>query len=144
MARKFIGAKRTPNLKAVEAMGLPTPRLQFRWEPIDPPRDGYNWRCHYELVLKLDKYDIRNPSEYKKDSEMMVALGGCMRGSERGPVMEGKADYPFRDGAHAYWDGKALGCPPVYSICGDTVTHYPDWYTSRDAIGATTSTTAKT
>lgn len=114
--------KRTANLKAVEALGLPTPRLQFRWEKMKKPKDGYNWFCYYELVIGLETADIRNPYEMKKPGELALRLGGTRVGSDRGPIWpDGTVNTPFRDGAHAHWDGKQLGNPPVYAICGDVV-----------------------
>lgn len=116
--------KRTANLKAVEELGLPTPRLQFRWEKIAKPKDGMNWMCHYELVLKLDTYDIRNPHEYKKPGELTLPLGGTLVGKwEREPFWpeNGVVDTPFRDGAHAHWDGLQLGIKHVYAIHGKHV-----------------------
>lgn len=147
-----LGVKRTPNLKAVEALGLPTPRLQIRWEALPPlpyndehnkmkrriakamgvgkPAAEYRWAWHYELVLGLDTNDIRNPYEYKKPGELTLALGGGIRTSGRDePInFDGTVDTPFRDGAHAIWDGLQLGRPPVYAICGERVTTVAiDW-----------------
>lgn len=114
--------RRTENLKAVEALGLPTPRLQFRWEKMAKPKDGFNWFCHYELVLGLETADIRNPHEMKKPGELTVVLGGTRVGSENGPIRpDGTVNTPFRDGAHAHWDGQQLGDPAVFAICGDVV-----------------------
>lgn len=165
---KNLGVRRSANLKAVEAKGLPVPRLQFRWEQMPPepydaermkmvraiwksakqpgdtrktPTKDYVWQCHYELVLALDTNDIRNPHEYKKPGELTVALGGCKRktSEDRPPVWGGtKVDTPFRDGAHAGWDGLQLGRPPVYAICGDVVTKVEmDWsrYEERHSEG---------
>lgn len=120
-----IGSKRTKNLKAVEELGLPTPRLQFRWEKIEKPVDGMDWFCHYELVLKLDTNDIRNPHEYKKPGELTLALGGTRVGKYgREPFWpeNGIVDTPFRDGAHAHWDGLQLGIKHVYAIYGERIT----------------------
>ena len=117
--------KRTANLKAVEELGLPTPRLQFRWERIAKPIDGMNWMCHYELVLRLETADIRNPHEYKKPGELTLPLGGTRVGKDgREPFWpeSGIVDTPFRDGAHAHWDGEQLGIKHVYAIYGDRIT----------------------
>lgn len=115
--------KRTANLKAVEEMGLPTPRLQFRWERITKPKDWYRWFCYYELVLKLGKFDIRNPHEYKKAGELTLPLGGTKVGTTRESMVlsDGSVDTPFRDSSHAVWDSKQLRIKHIYAICGDTV-----------------------
>lgn len=123
MAKRTV-VKRTANLKAVEDLGLATPRLQFRWEKKDSG-DGYNWFCHYELVLRLDTNDIRNPHEYKKPGELTLPLGGTRVGksAEHGPVWpDGRVDTPFRDGAHAQWDSEQLGGLPIFAIYGNSVT----------------------
>ena len=39
------------------ASKLPTPRMQLRWEASTEP--GHQWQCHYELVILLDKWDVR-------------------------------------------------------------------------------------
>lgn len=136
---KTLGVKRTANLKAVEALGLPTPRLQFRWEEKDSG-DGFNWFCHYELVLSLDTNDIRNPHEYIKPGELTLSLGGTKAGvsSGRTPISrhDGQVDTPFRDGAHAVWDGAQLGNPPVFAICGNTVTDVKRVKEARQAVAS--------
>lgn len=114
---------------------LPTPRLQLRWEANPAYRTGepgsqYRWACNYELVLPLDKYDVRaevwkNGRELKRKlKELVVPIKPpSLRGSELEPCtgMDGSRFYddPFRDGAHAYWDSKHLGNPPIYVIAPD-------------------------
>lgn len=108
---------------------LPVPRIQLRWEASDERR-GYQWKCHYELVIGLDEYDIRR--EIYKNGEMLrkklprelviPVKEPSWRGSTMTPCGEGDtryADTPFRDGAHAMWDGMQLGQPPIYSIAPD-------------------------
>jgi hypothetical protein len=125
--------RRSANLKAVEAMGLPTPRMQFRWEPIAKPADGFNWFCHYELVLHLRMNDIRNPHEFKKDGELTVELGGTRMSGDSPMMRDGTVDVPFRDGAHSCWDGAQIGNPPVFAIFGDKVTNVTELRLSNKA-----------
>jgi hypothetical protein len=113
---------------------LPAPRLQLRWEPFpDPQGRGYNWQCHYELVLPLGKYDIR-ADVYKGDRllkkklrELVIPMKEpSVRGSNGVPCQgqngERYCDTPFRDGAHALWDAKVLGNPPIFVIAPDGMT----------------------
>lgn len=49
---------------------------------------------------------------------LRTALGGTRRGGDGEPVyQDGKIDTPFRDGAHAQWDGEALGLK-VFAVYG--------------------------
>lgn len=108
---------------------LPTPRIQLRWEASDE-RPGWQWRCHYELVIELGEYDIRRETykdgvqlRKKLPRELLIPVKEpSWRGSTVTPCGEGDtryADPPFRDGAHAMWDGIQLGMPPIYSIAPD-------------------------
>jgi hypothetical protein len=112
-----------------KAKKLPTPRIQLRWEASDE-RHGYQWKCHYELVIQLGEYDIRR--EVYKDGmqlrkklprELLIPIKEpSWRGSSQTPCGQGDhryADTPYRDGAHAMWDGIQLGTPPIYSIAPD-------------------------
>lgn len=111
---------------------LPAPRLQLRWAPSTLKR-GYQWECHYELVLKLDKWDIR-AEVYKGDrllkkrlAELVVPMKEpSVRGSssEYPPCTSGDGklrycDTPYRDGAHAKWDSLQVGNLPIYCIAPD-------------------------
>lgn len=110
-------------------MRLPAPRLQLRWEKHQSGR--HQWRCFYELVIRLDEYDIRRESEGTEDlpretwpRELIVQMGGATsRDGNHVPCtsVDGTryADSPFRDGAHARWDAKQLGDLPVYVIAPD-------------------------
>lgn len=108
---------------------LPTPRLQLRWA-----RSEYNehwWECHYELVILLDEHDIRREVyrngrllAKKLPREYVVPIGGptIRQGSGVPPCSVGDnryCDAPYRDGAHAQWDSKQLGDPPIYVIAPD-------------------------
>lgn len=107
---------------------LPAPRIQLRW--VESTATGWAWECHYELVIKLDKYDIR-AEVYKGErllkkrrSELVVPIkkpsvrsgGGIPCTWQKG---ERYFDSPYRDGAHANWDAKQLGDLPVYVIAPD-------------------------
>jgi hypothetical protein len=108
---------------------LPAPRLQLRWAP-SRQRPGYDWECHYELVIPLGEYDIRREqydadgNELEKVSELIVPLKPpSLRGSARIPCQDMKGeryyDAPFRDGAHAMWDAKVIGNVPIFVIAPD-------------------------
>lgn len=111
---------------------LPTPRIQLRWEASQHPE--YQWQCHYELVILLDKYDVRrevykNGRQLKKKLPRELAIpmkSPSLRGSSSKypPCTSGDgkmryADTPFRDGAHARWDAIQLGDPPIFVIAPD-------------------------
>lgn len=122
--RALLG-KRTPNFEAAEALGLPTPRLQFRWELLKRGKDeieGSDWLCHYELVIRLGKNDIRNPREYKQESEKAMPLGGTKVNTTVEPLRNGTVQTPFRDSGHMKWDAEQLGIKHCYAIYGDIVT----------------------
>lgn len=112
---------------------LPAPRLQLRWIPatVETRKRGYNWECHYELVMPLNDYDIR-AEQYDENDELMeeklkefaVAMKcPSARQTEGTPctTMAGDRYYdsPFRDGAHAYWDAKLIGNLPIFVIAPD-------------------------
>ncbi|MBJ9593193.1 hypothetical protein [Burkholderia seminalis] len=109
---------------------LPAPRLQLRWVPSDRKETGYNWACHYELVLPLGEFDIR-AERYGDDDERLPNLTELvvpmkppsLRGSSAIPctAQDGSRYYdsPYRDGAHAWWDSKLLGNPPIFVIAPD-------------------------
>lgn len=116
-------------MKTLRAPKLPAPRLQLRWEAFDG-RPGYQWQCHYELVIPLGKYDIRaeqaGPRGGKRPNrtELVLAIKEpSIRGSDGVPctAQDGTRYYdaPYRDGAHAKWDAKVLGNPPIYVIAPD-------------------------
>lgn len=109
---------------------LPAPRLQLRWAEAEPNELGRQWACHYELVLPLGKHDIRR-EVYNEDGEMTGKVSELvaplkpptLRGSSSTPceAKDGTRYYdaPYRDGAHAQWDAKALGGLPIYVIGPD-------------------------
>lgn len=112
--------------------GLPAPRLQLRWQKRDGDR-LWQWECHYELVLPLDEYDIRGEicdeegRVIERKRELVVSIKEpSLRGSNHEPCTSARGeryfDAPFRDGAHASWDAKVLGDPPIYVIAPDGAT----------------------
>ena len=110
---------------------LPTPRMQLRWK--ESTHAGYQWECHYELVILLDKYDVRrevykNGRELKRllPREMTIPMKTPSLRNSSSPhppctAMDGTryADTPSRDGAHAKWDAIQLGDPPIFVIAPD-------------------------
>lgn len=119
-------------LASTEGLGqpLPAPRLQLRWALAEPNNRQYKWACHYELVIPLDEYDIRR-EEYddegnctKGPRESVIAMKPpTLRGGGGTPctAQDGTRYYdaPYRDGAHAQWDAKSIGDPPIYVIAPD-------------------------
>jgi hypothetical protein len=114
---------------ALPVAELPAPRLQLRWTP-STQRPGYDWECHYELVLPLGEYDIRRENydedgnELEKINELVVPIKPpSLRGSDKIPCtgQDGNRYYdaPYRDGAHALWDAKVIGNPPIFVIAPD-------------------------
>lgn len=112
----------------MSAHKLPAPRLQLRWAKSSDIR--WHWMCHYELVLPLDKYDVRATREGPRGGrlpplkELVIPIKepSC-RNSTRTPCVAQDGtmyyDSPFRDGAHAIWDAKLIGNPPIYAIALD-------------------------
>lgn len=105
---------------------LRAPRLQLRWERATQS-DEWDWFCHYELVLPLRKHDIRR-EVYNEDGDVTHEIDELVvpikrpsgRGSSIAPCSDRDGrrfyDAPYRDGAHAEWDSKALGGLPVFCI----------------------------
>lgn len=102
---------------------LPLPRLQLTWEHIG----GREWRCNYDLLVPVAKYDVRNNGP-EPDFEIAAGpgytkahFGHTTVTRSSGPIKpdyengkpngETYLDTPFRDGAHAKWDSFALGVP---------------------------------
>lgn len=109
---------------------LPAPRLQLRWAEAAPNERGYQWACHYELVLPLGEHDIRR-DVYDDDGEMTGKVSELVA-ALKPPTLRGGSGYPceaqdgtryfdppFRDGVHAQWDADVLGKLPVYVIAPD-------------------------
>jgi hypothetical protein len=121
--------------------GLPMPRLQLRWAPKPVPksdpkrrkevreRDRFSkrcgfapiedmaWDCFYELILPVDKWDIRN--EHYGVGFIIIPISWTRRGSTSAPCEHSPTDTPYRNSAHAYWDSKVLGWPPVFVVSPD-------------------------
>jgi hypothetical protein len=109
-----------PNARA--SKGLPAPRVEF--EKV-PGKDGWKeYIVFYWLVIPLSDLDIRREDEEGKQvyDEYFIPVGyTTIQGGGQLPVREdGAIDPPFRDGAHAQWDMKALGLDiPTYVTCVD-------------------------
>lgn len=121
--------------------GLPLPRLQLRWAPksvanSEPKRRAdialskrvsrmmsleyqpdMAWDCFYEMVLPVDKYDIRN--ELYGAGFIIIPISWSRRTGQHPPCHNGRIDDPYRDGAHAFWDSKALGWLPIFVVAPD-------------------------
>lgn len=103
---------------------LPCPRFEFRWSKI-----GETWEhreCVYSLVFPLREHDIRREDEDGNEvrDEWTCEIGRTKVTGGRGnpPIgSDGEIDVPFRDGAHVWWDGDALGLGrlPIIAVCGD-------------------------
>ena len=98
---------------------LPAPRLELRWAP---GTEGWgSCTCFYNLVLPLDKYDVRRERTRKKGeriAELTMEIGATQRmGGGGSPLQEWGIATPYRDGAHALWDAKLLGNLPIYAVC---------------------------
>lgn len=87
---------------------LPSPRLQLRWENAD---DG-GATCHYELVLPLERGDVRNSGA----GHCVVELNRGYKSSPYRADADGSIRAPWRDGVHATLDARHLGNPPIFVI----------------------------
>lgn len=108
---------------SVDAVVMPCPRLELRWERITD--DRFNWKCVYSLVLPLGEHDIRSTDVEGNPREKVLEIGVTRSniGDGYSPVRDGKVGTPFRDGAHAAWDCEALGGHlPIVAVCGDVAT----------------------
>jgi len=103
------------------AIGLPSPRLEFRW--TNESGDAVNWVCAYSIVIPLAEHDIRRGEDDERTEIILqIASTKVTMGRPRLPLIEGCVETPFRDGCHAKWDKAALGGTlPVVAICGDIV-----------------------
>jgi hypothetical protein len=101
---------------------LPSPRLELRW--IKTGKDWTKSECVYSLVIPLDELDVRRTDVQGNPTEKFLEIGRTKRdcNNDTSPILcDGSVDTPFRDGAHAQWDKKALGGQlPIVAICGDT------------------------
>lgn len=100
---------------------LPLPRLQLTWEKID----DHDWLVRYELIMPVDRYDIRDGEDAGADGRKGYIAAKMSGGTKvgrgsRSPIeRDGVLDAPFRDGAHAQWDAITLGIP-AFVVYGDT------------------------
>lgn len=115
-------ARREAGLRSTDGLGLPTPRLQFTWLPLNDTWTAKE--CLYTLVLPLRKLDIRSEDENGKSvkREFHCRIGMTTSTGGRRPVFDERVDTPFRDGAHARWDSEVLGGLPIYAVCEDAAT----------------------
>lgn len=106
---------------------MPAPRLELRWVDRRMHSNYYEYtvECEYNLVLRLDSYDIRaervddDGNDLPKAATMAVRMGGTRStrtAAERYRPGEDKVDTPFRDHSHAKWDSEQLGGLPVYAV----------------------------
>ncbi len=93
-------------------------RLQLRWTPDGDTKDS--WMCFYELLLPLDKHDIRREgADGEKVRDCMVwEICKTRVGRTTVPCAKG-FEAPFRDGAHAHWDSQKLRGIPIVCITPD-------------------------
>lgn len=121
---------------------LPAPRIQLRWQPSTGT--GYQWECHYELVIALRKTDVRAEQYGPRGGrlpnlkELVVPIKPpSLRGSSQTPCTwsDGTRSYdaPYRDGAHAMWDAEQLGNPPIYVIAPDGMVFSKADYDARQS-----------
>jgi hypothetical protein len=140
---------------AAKWIGLPAPRLQLRWAPkpvpnSDPKRrkdialskrvsrmmnlpyhPDQAWDCFYEMVLPVDRYDIRN--ERYGVGFIIIPISWSRRTSARVPCEHSSIDDPYRDGAHAFWDSKELGWLPIFVVSPNGSAAMKATYTDQPA-----------
>lgn len=109
---------------------LPAPRLQLRWER-QPENSEYRYVCFYELVIPLNEGDIRREVwedgvEVGSTDVKVIEINSTGRKSSSPyppctahPGGHRFADTPYRDGAHAMFDAKHLGNPPIFVVAPD-------------------------
>jgi hypothetical protein len=91
----------------------PAPRLQFRWIET---ADGYV--CHYEFVFPLGERDIRC-TDFNGSRFAVIELGRTTTSGMRNFKDGLRFETPYRDGAHATWDGPNFGNPPTFIVAPD-------------------------
>jgi hypothetical protein len=125
---------------AAQWKGLPVPRLQLRWGPkpvpnSDPKRQAAlrrdkalskqmglpsvktdDWDCFYELVLGCENH---TRDDHYGVGFIIVPISWTRRGSSKRPCEFSPIDDVFRDGAHAFWDSKAMGWLPIFVVAPD-------------------------
>lgn len=88
---------------------MPCPRLELRWVRV-----GYETRCDYNIVIPINKNDIREGSPVNIGSELRFCMGFTTTHTSRDghPLWpNGVIDTPYRDGKHAAWDSHRTGFP---------------------------------
>lgn len=89
--------------------GLPVPRLEITWHPMERSHDGYNMMIRYDLVKR-----------HLCDEIHRVPLGATRTTATKvDRDQNGILFTPFRDGAHIAFDARELRLP-AYVI--DTTT----------------------
>ena len=109
--------------KIINGSEMSPTHLELRW--VRQFNSEYPWRCEYNLVLALDKYDIRR--EIYGDSgiegttnQIVFSLGGCQRTGDWSPLHNNGQPgvyLPFRDLSHITWDSAKLNNLPMYVTC---------------------------
>lgn len=102
-----------------------TSHLRLRWI-----LGNNEYLCRYELVLGLDKNDIRREvykngeDTGKRRIQKFLKLDVTRRSPGRDPCVMWPEphlfyDTPYRDGVHAKWDSAKLGGLPIYVVALD-------------------------
>ena len=78
---------------------------------------------HKRFSVTLPPYDLRRENSKGKDVRNVLKLKIGKTQVDGGVSVreDGTVETPYRDGAHALWDSKALKLP-IYAVCGDTFT----------------------
>lgn len=94
--------------QACEA-GLPCPRLQIVWRPLDE----YRWVAEYMLVLE-QKGSEHSSIRQDVHGRTVYLLGDTT--VDHDPVSGEDVRLPYRDGAHIKWESRAMGNMPAFLI----------------------------
>ncbi|WP_387425187.1 hypothetical protein [Sphingomonas melonis] len=98
-----------------------------------PYREPQSWDCFYELILPVNKYDVRN--EHYDVGFIILPIGCTRRGgsADRQPCSDDRLDTPYRDGSHAFWDSKSLSWLPIFVVAPDgTAQQKRDYHEAPD------------
>jgi hypothetical protein len=78
--------------------------------------------CDYDIVIPLRDIDIRAEGKDGKlgvKKELRINVGQTQSNPGGTHIFGDSIMGPFRDGAHAMWDAKHLGNPPIYVVEGN-------------------------